>query len=99
MNKLYKEEKYTCPVCGYPELTEIPWKDSFNSEGCSDEICSSCGTQFGYTDWADGIFEDRLIRHKELREEWLKSGWDKGRSEPPEGWNPIEQLKNIGIFL
>ena len=33
--------KYTCPVCGWPELEEPPENHM---------ICGCCGTQFGYHD-------------------------------------------------
>src|SRR5260370_23677857 len=39
---------YTCPVCGYPELTE-PAYDFYN---CSSfDIFSSCSTEFGLADF------------------------------------------------
>jgi hypothetical protein len=38
-----------CPVCGY-ELAFAPWSD----DSPSDEICPSCGIQFGYDDAAGG---------------------------------------------
>ncbi len=39
---------YTCPVCGYPCLTERPRLP--RSGGGWFEICPSCGSQFGLTD-------------------------------------------------
>ena len=40
-------ELFSCPVCGYGELTTPPY-DEFK---CAIfEICPSCGTEFGYDD-------------------------------------------------
>jgi hypothetical protein len=79
---------YTCPVCGFADLTEIP---STEKGGGSYEICPSCGFQFGVTD------EDRGFSYKKWRELWISQGmpWDKGRTNPPPNWNPQEQLRNI----
>jgi rubrerythrin len=38
---------FVCPVCGFPDLTEQP---RYADGGSSDEICPSCGFQFGYDD-------------------------------------------------
>ena len=43
---------YMCPVCGYPELSEVP-RPAFGG-GCF-EICPSCGFQFGVTDEHSGV--------------------------------------------
>lgn len=54
---------HTCPVCGYNRLVAPP------EEGT---ICPSCGTQFGYHDFA--------FSHAELRAHWLANGarwWSK----------------------
>jgi hypothetical protein len=81
---------FVCPVCGFPNLSEAP--RSPKTSGGSYEICPSCGFQFGVTD------DDRGISYAEWRERWIANGmvWDRGSTEPPEGWNPVEQLKNIG---
>ena len=79
---------YMCPVCGYPSLEEPAYnKDGFGS----DEICPSCGYQFGITD------DDEDISHEEWRTRWVKSGmlwYSKGYAKP-ENWNPEEQLKQV----
>ena len=68
-----------CPVCGYE--MEAPPRD-YN-------ICSSCGTEFGYHDVNSTI--------KELRVEWLRSGARWWNSEVPKsaGWGPFQQLNRL----
>jgi len=56
---------HTCPVCGYPELDEPPRS---SSGGGSDEICPSCGFQFGLDD------EDGGIGYATWRERWIAAG-------------------------
>jgi hypothetical protein len=79
---------YTCPVCGFPELNEIPRTED---AGGSYEICPSCGFQFGVTD------DDRGFGYEQWRDQWIRQGmpWDKGRTKPPLDWNPREQLRNL----
>ena len=79
---------YTCPVCGFPDLAEIPRSEK---GGGSYEICPSCSFQFGVSD------DDRGFTYQQWREHWIKQGtpWDKGRTKPPVDWNPREQLRNI----
>jgi uncharacterized Zn finger protein (UPF0148 family) len=82
---------YICPVCGYKPLLEQPWDGDMASFG----ICPSCGTQFGYQDFAADS-EERSYRHQELRAKWIERGmpWH-GVKGPPENWNPQEQLKAV----
>src|SRR3990172_820952 len=56
---------FVCPVCGFPNLTEQP---RHADGGASDEICPSCGFQFGYDD------DDRGIGFEEWRQDWIKRG-------------------------
>ena len=83
-----------CPVCGYDDLEEPAYEDGFRS---SDEICMSCGYQFGYHDYSEDI------THEQWRRKWIAEGmvWSYSSvgQKPPVGWNPVEQLKNIGVFL
>ena len=74
---------YTCPVCGYAAL-KYPPKDY--------TICPSCGTEFGYTDFA--------TTHEELRNQWIASGarWHNRRTPPPPNWDPFEQLVQAGYM-
>jgi rubredoxin len=55
---------YRCPVCGYDELPRPP--DDYL-------ICPSCGTEFGYDDFADTDLE-RQRRWNELRKLWFDRG-------------------------
>jgi len=77
-----------CPVCGFPDLTELPRSPS---GGGSYEICPSCRFQFGVSD------DDRGINYEEWRGRWIEDGmtWDQGRSQPPVGWDPVQQLRAI----
>lgn len=84
-----------CPVCGYPDLDEPAYADGYYS---SDEICSSCGYQFGWTD------DDLGISHEEWRKKWIAEGmiWYDDTEhgiKPPVGWNPVAQLRNINVFV
>jgi rubredoxin len=63
-------DRYLCPVCGYPELSEPPW----NNESPSDEICPSCGTQFGYDDVVGGDAGKREALYRRRREAWRVAG-------------------------
>jgi hypothetical protein len=84
-------DRYLCPVCGYPDLDEPPWTN--NSP--SDEICPSCGTQFGYDDATGGDAARQQAVYRELRERWKAAGcpwFSRGRSQP-QGWNPEKQLE------
>jgi rubredoxin len=80
---------FVCPVCGFPELTEQPRHDD---GGASDEICPSCGFQFGYDD------DDRGITFDEWRQDWIENGmrWSGEGIPPPTNWNPDAQLRNLG---
>jgi hypothetical protein len=83
-----------CPVCGFDKLHEEPWS---KNGGGSQEICRSCGIQFGYTDDAGGDPVARVSLWQRWREAWIRNGmkWSSVGSRPPEGWDPVEQLKNI----
>jgi len=84
-----RNDKYMCPVCGYPEIEEIPYLDENTP---SYEICPSCGTEYGY--------DDLVKTHTQLRDEWIINGlswWAKSES-PPSDWNPIKQLKAAGLW-
>ncbi len=83
-----------CPACGYV-LGFMPWYD----DSPSDEICPSCGIQFGYDDHAGGNRTKRSIVYKEWRKHWIDDGLKWFSGEPPSGWNPMEQLSNIGVDI
>jgi hypothetical protein len=79
---------FVCPVCGYPDLEDPP---RGASGAGSLEICPSCGFQFGKSDDDDGW------SYAAWRERWVADGmpWDRGSSEPPEGWDPQAQLRTV----
>jgi hypothetical protein len=78
---------YMCPVCGYPGLDKPAYINGIGSF----EICPSCRFQFEVTD------ADRGIPHDQWRKQWIEGGmiWDKGKSQPPKGWDPRKQLQNV----
>lgn len=79
---------YTCPVCGYPELTEAPRTES----GGSYEICWSCGFEFGVTD------DDLGYTYDDWRQVWVERGmpWNAEPLHPrPCEWDPARQLADL----
>lgn len=60
----------TCPVCGFDELDEEPWRDGSGSQ----EICPSCGVQFGYEDACGGDIGRRREFYEQRRAEWIARG-------------------------
>lgn len=89
--------KYICPVCGWDKLDEKPEKQDYN-------ICPCCFTEFGNDDCK---FDERSGESLSLKDawsiltkKWLEQGmkWHSSRIKP-ENWNPIEQLKNIGVEI
>jgi hypothetical protein len=84
------QQRYQCPVCGYPDLTEPPYTEE---SGASYDICPSCGFEFGYDDEARGV------TFEEWRAKWIAGGmrWSsRGVSAPP-GWDPRAQLRALGV--
>jgi predicted RNA-binding Zn-ribbon protein involved in translation (DUF1610 family) len=86
--------EFTCPVCGYEHLSELPWPSA--SDG-SYEICPSCDVEFGYTDFAAGDPVARVRLHAAWREEWRNLGcpWRSTVTPPPADWNPEAQLRRL----
>lgn len=72
---------YTCPVCGYG----MPYAPEDNN------ICSSCGTEFGY--------DDVRRSHSEIARKWIASGakWFSSYVARPAHWNPWEQMIGAGL--
>jgi hypothetical protein len=90
--------KNICPVCGYDELREPAYDED---GGGNFEYCDSCRFHFGYHDRGYGIEEPETHKiHQEWREKWIKDGmpW-RDEDEKPFNWNPINQLRNIGIII
>jgi hypothetical protein len=89
-----KKNKYFCPVCGF-ELVSPAWEN----DSPSDEICPSCGIQFGYNDMIDNLQTRKMI-YVEWRKKWIEEGmkfWStKNPFHPqPKDWDPEKQLENI----
>lgn len=84
------ERMRTCPICGYPELSKPPV--SPRTGNSSLEYCDSCGFQFGFHNGVEGI------TYEQWREDWIRAGmpWRGGGVPRPEGWDPVEQLRNLG---
>ena len=84
---------YTCPVCGYDRLASPP-ETPQDGTAPSYEICPSCGFEFGYDDTEGGE------TYESYRNKWIAGGcrwwWDNDR---PTVWDPVAQLKRIGIDL
>jgi len=86
-------DRYLCPVCGYPDLYDPPW----TNDSASYEICPSCGTQFGYDDFADGDAGEREVVYRDRRRAWRAAGcpWFSTNRLPPAAWNPEQQLQAV----
>lgn len=88
------KENPLCPVCGF-KLDHPAW-DPVN--GPSDEICPSCGIQFGYSDAAGGDPARRQEVYRDWRRKWIEGGmkWDSAAVEdPPADWDPVKQLQRL----
>jgi hypothetical protein len=83
--------RFLCPVCGYPAL-ESPPEDY--------TICPSCGTEFGYDDFASNQ-QARVQRWATLRSAWLASGspWFDSGTPRPGDWSPYLQLLRAGLTI
>ena len=80
-----KSSNFICPVCGYNRLQEKTRDNNVPSF----EICSCCGTEFGYDDCNQESIMKRRIK-------WIESGYKWfSEEDKPDNWNAIEQLKNI----
>ena len=93
MSELKKDN--LCPVCGYNFFSEFgfqPW----NNMSPSDEICPSCGIQFGYHDIVDDL-QKRSEVYLNWRKKWVSNGmqWTGGDEYMPKDWDPKLQLSNL----
>ena len=81
-----------CPVCGFT-LDRPAW----NEHGPSDEICPSCGIQFGYDDAAGGDEKQQHEVYREWRQRWIVGGmkWHSVGIPKPTGWNPAQQVRKV----
>jgi len=87
---------YSCPVCGYSGLAAPP--RSPVTGGASDEICPSCGFQFGFDDDGAHGEPERQSVYARWRSRWIQGGmkWFSRGIAPPNGWDPREQLRRAG---
>lgn len=80
--------RHTCPVCGFPDLAEAAYEDGIPSQ----EICPSCGFQFGFTDGLHGeSFESWRRRWMDQGMPWAGSPLD----TPPPDWDPAGQVRAV----
>lgn len=83
---------YPCRICGYCYSSPVRYEDGAPSY----EICPSCGGEVGIDD--EGLDKNsELETIRNYRNKWLAQGapWWDPYSQPPEGWNVEEQMKNI----
>lgn len=81
-----------CPVCGYPQDPEHPL---FDENGWPTYfICPCCAFESGF----DGTEE---VHFRQYRRRWIRKGmpWFARDRKPPEGWDPIKQMRDAGIRL
>jgi transcription elongation factor Elf1 len=81
----FDQMSFTCPICGYPDLSEDP--DPHGAP--SFEICPSCGTEFGLDEGPNG--------YDGLRQGWIERGmqWCSAVRRPPPEWNPEVHLASL----
>jgi len=81
-----------CLACGF-QLSEPAWQDGAGSQ----EICPSCGLQFGYHDTCGGRGDLREGFYVGWRVRWIKEGqpWSGPKMQRPAGWSPASQLRRI----
>lgn len=86
------DEVFLCPACGF-ELDEPAWNHGVGSQ----EICSSCGLQFGYYDSCGGREDLRAGFYMGWRVRWIVEGhpWSGLRTLRPADWSPEAQLRRI----
>ena len=79
---------FTCPVCGFRH-EKLPRFEDGQGDWYQ-EICPSCGTQFGY--------HDAAASHHALRLRWIAGGAKWWSPEPaPDGFDGLTQLQGAGL--
>ena len=102
---------FTCPCCGYDQLTvapyrdlprppvpagaEPPYEDSLGP--ASYDVCSCCGFEFGFDDNPGA--SARADSFESYRQDWLDRGapWFSPVARPA-GWSVDEQLAAAGLI-
>jgi hypothetical protein len=72
--------KFTCLVCGYPEMKYPP---------ADHNICSCCGTHFEYDDFETTHAE---LRRRWIDEGMQ---WWSNYTPQPANWNPTQQIRDL----
>lgn len=74
---------HICPVCGFDKMPFPP---------ADHNICSCCGTEFGY--------HDRVRSPQALRKAWIDDGprWFSTAMRPPKDWDPFAQMIKAGMI-
>lgn len=90
------KKEHLCPVCGYDcsIANFVPW----DNDSPSDEICPSCGIQFGYDDATGGDSKERFYIYRERRKKWIENGmmwYSANNVYKPNNWDPIKQLEQL----
>ena len=84
------ETTFTCPACGFPGLLNPPWTGT----SASDDICPSCGIQFGYHDArSDGAWREGF--HRGWGQKWFADGARWHFPKAPDGWDGLEQYRQF----
>jgi transcription elongation factor Elf1 len=80
--------RYTCLVCGYPSLDDLPVGPSSARRAVT---CPSCGFQFDHTD------TDLHYTYEQWREKWIvdRMPWTSTDTPPPADWAPAEQVSRV----
>jgi transcription elongation factor Elf1 len=82
---------FTCPVCGFDKLEEMPYDNDGNP---SYEICICCGFEFGFDDDSEGYSVENY------RSKWINEGSNWFSPDlKPKNWDLRNQLKNIHVNL
>lgn len=80
------ERETVCRVCGHDDARSPFWKGGWPDEGT---ICPCCGNE-------PNVDDASVMSLRNYRGYWLGQGgeWSSPRLRP-EGWNILEQVKNI----
>lgn len=100
MKIFMNKQKYTCPICGYINLSNKP------NNSC--KICACCGYEFGsfmYNSENLKVYfpdaQETPLVYSFIRNIWLQNNtpWHSATIKAPENWDLIKQLNNIPGFL
>jgi hypothetical protein len=106
---IVKQNRYWCPVCGYPLLKVNPYRNmppppwaqhedppyEFRYGQASYEICECCGFEFGNDDNPGTSSAETF---EQYRRQWISDGaqWFSPEKRPA-NWDLTHQLLEIGI--